>query len=132
MSLKRRTFSKSLLAGFLVVILAVTTFAFAAANVVPESGAGDDTGTVSGYTISAINYTLLASDPSSIEKVVFDVNATGPGSPAPAADVQITVDSGTTWVDCTGPVGVTWTCTFAGGSESSVLAVTDLQVVAAQ
>jgi hypothetical protein len=116
--------------SIIVLILAVAAFGYAAANIVPESGAGDGTGTVSGYTITNINYTLLASDPSSVESLTLDVAPTA--GAGPATDVRITVDGGTTWVTCTGPVGSTWTCTFAALSEPSVLAIIDLQVVAVE
>jgi hypothetical protein len=114
----------------LILILAVVAFGYAAANIVPESGAGDGTGTVSGYTITNIDYTLLTSDPSKVQLLTLDVAATaGAGD---ATDVRITVDSGTTWITCTGPAVNTWTCTFGVGSEPSVSAISDLQVVAAE
>ncbi|MDK2981109.1 MAG: hypothetical protein PWQ55_1456 [Chloroflexota bacterium] len=116
--------------AFIVLTLGVVAYGYAAANVVPESGAGDGTGTVSGYDISNIDYTLLSSDPTKVESVAFDVVATaGAGAPN---EVQITVDSGTTWVSCTGPETNTWTCAFTVSSEPSVSAIESLQVVAAE
>ncbi len=110
--------------------LSVVAYGYAAANVVPESGAGDGSGTVSGYTISNIDYNLLASDPTKVSSISMDVAATS-GANAPD-DVRITVDSGTTWVSCTGPVTNTWTCTFVVSSEPSVSAISTLQVVAVE
>lgn len=112
-----------------LAIIAAIVYGFAAANVVPESGAGDGTGTVSGYTITNIDYTLLGSDPSKLQSVEFDVTATG-GANA-ATDVRITVDGGANWVTCTNVVAH-WTCTFGAGSEPSVSAIANLQVVAAE
>jgi len=112
-----------------LAIIAAIVYGFAAANVVPESGAGDGTGTVSGYTITNIDYTLLGSDPSKLASVEFDVAPTG--SANAATDVRITVDAGTTWITCTNVVAH-WTCTFGGGSEPSVSAISNLQVVAAE
>lgn len=110
--------------------LSVVAYGYAAANVVPESGAGDGSGTVSGYTISNIDYNLLASDPSKVTSIDMDIAATsGAGTPD---DVRITVDSGTTWVTCTGPATNTWTCTFTVSSEPSVTAISTLQVVAVE
>ena len=116
--------------AFIILTLGVIAYGYAAANVVPESGAGDGSGTVSGYTISNIDYALLSSDPSKVASVSFDVDATS-GASDPN-DVQVTVDSGTTWTACTGPVESTWTCTFTASSEPSVSAIEELQVVAAE
>jgi len=130
MSLSKFFKPRTLAISLLILVIAVIAFGYAAANIVPESGAGDGTGTVSGYTVSNIDYTLLDSDPSKLELLTLDVVATdGAGA---ATDVRITVDTGSTWITCTGPAGSTWTCTFGVGTEPSVSAVVDLQVVAAE
>ena len=130
MSLSKLFRPRILAVSIIILILAVAAFGYAAANVVPESGAGDGTGTVSGYTITNIDYTLLTSDPSKIESLTLDVAPTA--SAGAADDVRIKVDSGTTWITCTGPATNTWTCTFGVGSEPSVAAILDLQVVAVE
>ena len=128
MSISKLFRPRILAVSIMVLVLAVVAFGYAAANVVPESGAGDGTGTVSGYTITNIAYTLDATDPSTVASLALDVAATsGAGD---ATDVRITVDSGTTWITCTGPVTGTWTCTF--GTKPGVAAISDLQVVAAE
>lgn len=130
MSLKKLFRPRILAVSIIILVLAVAAFGYAAANVVPESGAGDGTGTVSGYTITNIAYTLLASDPSKVQLLTLDVAATtGAGV---ATDVRITVDAGATWITCTGPVVNTWTCTFTALSEPSVSAISNLQVVAVE
>lgn len=113
-----------------ILIAAVLIYAYAAANVVPETGAGEGLATVSGYTITNVDYTLLGSNPSKMASVSFDVAPTAGGGAAD--DVRISVDNGVTWVTCTGPVVNTWTCAFASGSEPSVTAINSLRVVAAQ
>jgi len=113
-----------LLAGAAIV------YGFAAANVVPETGAGEGQGTVSGYTITNIDYSLLSSNPGKIDEISFDVAPTS--GAGPAGQVQITVDAGTTWVTCSGPVGSAWTCAFASGSEPSVSTVSSLKIVAVE
>ena len=121
---------RTVIVVFALIILSAFVYGFAAANTVPETGAGDGSGTVSGYTISNVSWSLLSSDPSSLSGVDLDVAATaGAGA---ASDVRITVDGGSTWVTCTGPSGSTWSCSFATGSEPSVSAVSALQVVAAE
>lgn len=121
---------RNILIVLALLLLAVIVYSYAAANVVPETGAGEGSGIVSGYTISNIDYALLPGNPSNLESVSFDVNATaGAGA---AGLVTITVDGGTTWANCAGPVGVSWTCTFGVGIEPLVSAVNQLQVVATE
>lgn len=113
-----------------ILVLAVIAFGYAAANIVPESGAGEGVGTVSGYTVANIDYALLTTDPTKVTSVTLDVTPTS-GAQAPD-DVKISVDSGTTWITCTGPTTNNWACAFATGSEPDVSAITSMQVVAAQ
>lgn len=116
--------------ALVIFALAVVAFGYAAANVVPESGAGEGVGTVSGYTIANIDYTLLTTDPTKISSVSFDVTPTSTAETPD--DVKISVDAGTTWISCTGPTTNSWACAFATGSEPDVTTITSMQVVAAQ
>jgi len=112
-----------------LILVAVLVYAMAAANNVPETGAGEGSGTVSGYDITNIDYALLGSNPTRLDSVSFDV---GPTAGAGAAGlVTISVDAGSTWENCTGPVGTTWTCTF-GAPQPLVSAIASLQVVATE
>ena len=112
----------------IMVILGSAAYGLAAANDVPETGAGEGSGTVSGYDISNVDYTLLSTDPTKVESISIDV---APTSTANAAtSVQITVDGGTTWVTCTGPTTNTWACAFTAESEPSIADITSLQVIA--
>lgn len=116
-----RSRTRRLLAVAIVAALAVAAFGFAASNTVPGSRAGDGSGTVSGYTVSNINYNLSMSNPSQIDSVSFTLDAS-------AGDVYVSVDGGTTWTACTG--GPTnWTCDFS--PDVNVLPVNSLRVVAA-
>lgn len=123
---RKSTLPRSLLAGFLIVTLGIATYAFAASNTVPESGAGDGTGTVSGYTISAIVYTLDAVNPEEVDSFAMEVTPDGGEN---ATTVQATVDGGTTWIDCAGG-GTSWTCTLGVGV--TLTSISSLQVVASQ
>lgn len=130
MSISKVLQPKYIAIALIILTLSVVAYGYAAANVVPEFGAGDGSGVVSGYTVSNVDYVLLTSDPTKVESVAFDVAAT---SGAAVADtVKISVDSGTTWVDCTGPVTNTWTCAFTVAFEPSVSAIETLQVVAVE
>ena len=74
-------------------------YAFAAANVVPETGAGVGSEAITGYDITNVDYTLNDSNPDTVEKVSFDINPTsGAGEPS---NVEVQVVSGGSWYTCT-------------------------------
>ncbi len=109
----------------LALILSVTTYAFAAANTVDPSSAGDGYAAISGYTITNIHYTL-ATNPQNLASVSF--TATPAAGAAAPTSVQVQVVSGGTWFPCTLTTG-TWTCPITG---VTVLQANRLTVVAAQ
>ncbi len=123
----RRSFRIRNIVGIvLIVLLMVVAGAFAAANVVPESGAGDGTGAISGYTVTNVNYTLGSSDPYYVTDVDFDVNATaGAGDPT---TVYAELDGNS--VLCTG-TAPSFSCDFSAANVTAAAAAT-LRVVAAQ
>lgn len=97
-----------------VIVIASSAYAFAAANTVPDTKAGDGAGAISGYTVSAVVYNLNASDPSSLDSVDFTLDAA-------ATNVQIKlVAAGSTWYDCVVVTGNNWTCTTTGATVSSM------------
>ena len=105
-----------------VIVLAVSTYAFAAANTVPTTKAGDGSGVISGYTVSNVVYNLNATDPSALDSVDLSLSAA-------ATQVQIKlVAAGTTWYDCTVVSGNDWTCDTSG---ATVASMDELKVVAA-
>jgi len=109
----------------LVLILAGATYAFAAANTVPTSKAGDGNGVISGYVVTAIHYNLNASTPSNIDSVTFTLDT----APVSGGTIKIKlVAAGSTWYGCTF-VTTTVTCTTTG---ATVSASDNLQVVIAQ
>ncbi len=74
-------------------------YAFAAANVVPETGAGVGSEAITGYTITNVDYTLNDTNPDTVEQVAFDINPTsGAGEPS---TVAAQVVSGGSWYTCT-------------------------------
>ncbi len=90
----------------LVLVLAGTTYAFAAGNTVPASKAGDGSGGISGYTVSTIHYTLNSSNPSTIDSVTLTLTT----APTAGSTIKIRlVSSGSTWYTCSA-VGTTVTC----------------------
>jgi hypothetical protein len=109
----------------LVLIFAMAAFAFAASNTVPGTRAGDGAGTISGYTVSAIDYNLSPANPANIATVTFTLNAA-------ASTVKISLVSGAspTFYDCAttnAPTNTAWSCTTTG---ATVLAADELRVIA--
>jgi hypothetical protein len=95
--------------GALVVAVALATgvYAFTATNTVPASNAGAGSGTISGYTVSGIAYTLNATTPSNIDSMTFTLNAD-------ASQVRAKIVSGSTsYTTCSVAGGVNVTCDFS-------------------
>lgn len=114
-----------------LVLLSATAYGFAASNTVPENGAGDGQGTISGYAVTNITYTLNATTPTILDQVDLDVDPSAGAEPPTTVRVKL-VSSGSTWYDCDAPTtGSTWTCDTTSPSVNAS-AVNQLQVVAAQ
>lgn len=111
-----------------VILLSLAAYGFAAANTVPTSSAGDGQGTISGYTVSGVTYTLNSTTPSTIDSVSFTITPAAGGN-APATVKAKLVSSGSTWFSCTNSSGTSWSCALTGVSAS---AADELRVVAAQ
>jgi hypothetical protein len=111
-------------ASVLALGLGVGGYAFTAANTVAESKAGDGSGEITGYDVSEVDYTLNATDPSTIDSVDFTLDT----EPTAGSDVMVQLDStGGEWHDCT------WTGTAASCDTTgeSVLDADNLRVVIA-
>ncbi len=104
----RTLIGKSRFLGALVVAGAMATgaYAFTATNTVPSSNAGSGNGTISGYTVSAVAYTLNATTPTDIDSMTFTLS-----SSATTAKAKI-VSGSTTYTACTIAGGVNVTCDF--------------------
>lgn len=113
---------KVLFVVFVIAAISVASYAFAAANTVPATKAGDGSGVVSGYTITNVVYTLNGTDPSTLDSVSFDV-----GAAAAQVEVQLVATTGS-WYACTLGTGTVWECATTGLTASSI---NQLRVVAA-
>lgn len=115
---------RSRILGILVVAAALATgvYAFTATNTVPDSNAGSGSGTISGYTVSAIAYQLNATTPSDIDSLTFTLNAA-------ATTVKAKVVSGSsTYTNCSIASGVNVTCNFS--PDIAVTTADQLSVIA--
>jgi hypothetical protein len=123
-------FSKAKSIGMILIILvaAAAIYGFAAANTVPDSGAGDGSGTIYGYAITNIVYNLNATNPGNIDSVEFDIDDLG----------GVLGDPGTVVIELESGAGTWYTCTVASGHATcdtttpaqDVLSATELRVVA--
>ena len=112
---------KVFIIGLIAFVLATVTYAYAATNTVPAGRAGAGSGAISGYTISAVSYTLDSNNPVNITAVAFTLDAG-------ATTVRVRLVTGGTLFNCSG--GPTnWSCTISG---VTVSAANTLEVVAAQ
>jgi hypothetical protein len=109
----------------IVLVLSMSIYAFAAANTVPASLAGDGSGGITGYTVSVIHYVLNATNPGNVDSVTFTLSA----APVAGGTVKISLD-GTNWYSCTN-VTTAVTCVTTA-PQATVLLATNLRVVVAQ
>lgn len=122
-------FIKRTLKIFLIAIVAFAfasvATAYAAANTVETTNAGDGEGVISGYTVNAVHYNLNASNPQNIDSVTFTTNVLVPlGS---TVKIKL-VNAGTTWYTCTGQGSTSIACITTG---ATVLLADSLRVVIA-
>ena len=91
----------------LLAAFAIGGAVFAAANTVPPSAAGEGSSVVSGYTITAIAYTLNGADPRNLDLVTFTATADNGSTAAVLSNMKAKFDSvGGSWYTCTRLGGV--------------------------
>ena len=111
-------------AAALALGFGVGGYAFTASNTVPDSKAGDGSGAISGYTVSNVDYTLNATDPTTIDTVEFTLDS----APVTGSEVTIQLDaSSTDWYPCT-MTGADASCDTTG---AAVVDADNLRVVVA-
>lgn len=106
-----------------------SSVAFTASNTVEASKAGSGSGTISGYAVTNVDYTLDATTPSNIASVAFRVTGDVTGH---QAYVKL-VAAGGTWFSCTlsaydstggyTPVSCTTTGTTASSADSLTVSI---------
>lgn len=112
--------------GLIAIIggLVAAGSAFTASNTVPDASLGQGANTISGYTISSVNYTPNGSNPSNIDSVSFTI------SPSAAGTVEIQLVSGGAWYTCSNSSGSV-TCATTS-PQATAGAANSLNVVAGQ
>lgn len=110
----------------LVLIFATAAFAFANSNTIPVTPrAGDGVGTISGYNVTNVAYTLNNSNPSNIDKVTFTLNAA-------ASTVKISLVNGGSIYSCTNTGSTNWSCDTIVPTQATVSAANELRVIATE
>jgi hypothetical protein len=121
---------KVLLIVFVAIVVAGSAYAFAAANTIAVSGAGYKDSVVSGYAVTNVIYDL-DTDPTKLEKIIFDIAPIAPNTAA-AVVVKISTaaiqDFTTSTCVISGTTTIIATCTFT--SAIDVADVVALDVVA--
>ncbi|MCD6336909.1 MAG: hypothetical protein J7M01_01590 [Candidatus Marinimicrobia bacterium] len=112
------------LALILILIISSAIYSYAATNTVPASTLGEGSGTISGYIVSNLQYSLNSSNPSNIDEVSFSLDSS-------ASTVKIKlVSSGATFYDCSLAAG-TWSCATTS-PQATVLQADELTVIAGE
>lgn len=119
---------KKLVLIVIVAVLIVVGFAFAAANTVPPTGAGDGKAVISGYDIYDVHY-KLANDPTKLDAVIFTITTTS-GAASPTTVRIKLVESSNTWFVCNPNQNYSWICPINGSV--GVLEADELHVIAVQ
>jgi hypothetical protein len=115
----------------LAALLAAISFAvvaFTDSNTFPGGTpkAGDGSATISGYAVTGVSYVLNASNPQSVDKVKFTLDA-------PATTVKAKLLSAGSWYSCSEDASVTandWECATTS-PQGTVASAAQLTVVAA-
>lgn len=141
---RRRRLPATIGTALAIAVLTAATYAFTNSNTVPISDAGQGANTISGYTVSDVQYNESATNPHKLENVVFTLTPKdGGGAPtsvkASLVDAPDAGGGGTaqTWYTCslnaaTALVTNDWVCS-TGSSDADYLDIAstnELDIVA--
>lgn len=112
---------KVLVAAVAVASIGGGAYAFTAANTVPNTTAGSGSGTVSGYTVTALHYNLNATSPNNIDSLTFTITPVVPSTGTGKVVIQAALSTG-------GPN--TYTCTTDTAGSTATCATTSPQLTA--
>lgn len=125
-NMKKFSRSRMLISGAAVAgVMALGGFAFTASNTVPNTKAGDGSGTITGYVATSVHYTLNA-NPANIDVVAFTLNS----APVAGSTLKAQLVTAGTWYDCTN-TGTAVSCDTTVGTQATTLAANNLRVVVA-
>lgn len=111
-----------ILIAALAAAVGAASYAFTATNTVPDTHAGVGSGTISGFTITNVAYTMNAADGDKLDQVAFTIDSN-------TANVKIRLTAAGTWYACTNSSGSV-TCDTTS-PQATVTAADELTVAAA-
>src|SRR5207248_41845 len=79
-TMKVATLVKIGIGAVVALAIGVGAYAFTASNTVPSTNVGAGSGTVSGYTVTNLHYTLNATTPTNIDSLTFTVSPAIPST----------------------------------------------------
>ena len=114
--MRRRRVSRGLVFGVVVGAVALTAlgaYAFTSSNTVPQSNVGAGSGTVSGYTVSNVHYSLNATTPTNVDSLTFNVSPVIPstGTGTVVISIDLTAGGSTRYTCTRNSTGDMVTCT---------------------
>jgi hypothetical protein len=104
----------------------VAGFAFTASNTVPDTKAGDGSGTITGFVVSSVHYTLNDDDPDLADAVSFTLDS----APIAGSTLQAQLVANGAWYTCTN-TGTAVSCPTTS-PQATVVSADNLRVVVAQ
>ncbi|HEY5267007.1 MAG TPA: hypothetical protein VIJ40_09360 [Acidimicrobiales bacterium] len=115
------------------LLIAGGAYAFTASNTVPNATVGAGTGTVSGYTITSMHYSLDATTPTNIDSVTFQISPVVPSTSSGKVVISAALSTGgpNSYTCTTDTTGETVTCATTSPQLTAAL-LTGITVVAAQ
>ena len=119
--MKVSTLAKIGVSAVVALAIGVGAYAFTASNTVPSTNVGAGSGSVSGYTVTNLHYTLNATNPSNIDSLTFNVSPVIPSTGSGTVTVSATLTTG-------GPN--TYTCTRNTAGDTVTCATTSPQLTA--
>ncbi len=123
--MRRSSLPKWFAAALLVIGLSSGVFALTAANTVPATKAGDGSGTITGYIVSSVHYTLNGANPANVDQVSFTLDS----APVAGSTLKVQLVSAGTWYTCTN-AGTAVTCNTTA-PQAAVAPANNLRVVIA-
>ena len=102
----------------MAIILGAATYGFAESNTVTSGAAGEGSGTISGYTVTNVHYTLNSTTPTQFTSVSIDLGATAATNNV-YAGISATGGSPASWVTCTLNAGTVWDCPLSGSVDTA-------------
>src|SRR5690349_12172423 len=92
---------KVLLFVLVIIVMAGSAYAFAAANTIEASSVGSGVSTVSGYAVTNVVYNFATNDPTQVSSIEFDLDKAAGTVKIQLDATAVTGDTDWDWAPCT-------------------------------